>query len=35
MIFMLGDCVKWTSDHDNTELFQDTFIPGIIRQTTT
>lgn len=35
MILMLGGCVKWTSDRDNTELLQDTFILGIIRQTTT
>lgn len=35
MIFILSVCIKWSSDHDNMELFQDTFIIGVIRLITT
>lgn len=26
MIFILSVCIKWSSDYDNKELFQDIFI---------
>ena len=35
MTFMVSDCIKRSSDHKDTELFQDTFLLGMVRQITT
>lgn len=31
MVVILDDNVKWNSNHDDMEIFQDTFILGIMR----
>lgn len=32
MIFIVSVCIKWSSDHDSIDLFQDAFVLGIINK---